>query len=121
MYAIRSYYESETALPVLIDLAGKRDRKGLLRKEKIEAVKALGQIGSPAAVPKLKTLLKRPLFWFSTKDSELRAEAALALGRIGAPDACKLLKKVAKDRTAAVAQAARLALNRIEKTLSHAS
>jgi len=113
--------QSETALPALIDLAVKRDRKGLLRKEKIEAVKALGQIGSPVAVPKLKALLKRSFFWFSTKDSELRAEAALALGRIGAPDACKLLKKAARDRTAAVAQAARLALNRIEKTLSHAS
>lgn len=110
-----------TALPALLELASRSDRKGVFRKEKIEAVKALGQIGSSEAVPKLKTLLKRRFFWFAPTDSELRAEAALALGRIGSPEARNLLRKAIKDRSEAVARAARLALNRIEKTPSHAS
>lgn len=108
------------ALPALLELATHRDGKDRA-DEKKEAVNALGLIGSSDAIPQLKSILKRRRFWFGSRDDELRAAAALALGKIGSPDALTLLHKATEDRSEHVARAARLALNRIEKTSSYAS
>ncbi len=109
------------ALPALLKMATQRDGKGIRLDEKKEAVNALGQIGSSDAIPQLKSILKRRRFWFGSRDDELRAAAALALGKIGSPDALNLLHKATEDRSEHVARAARLALNRIEKTTAYVS
>jgi hypothetical protein len=113
--------KSALALPALTELASRKDNKGVSQKERKEAVVALGQIGSGEALPCLGGILKRRRFWFGGNDEELREAAAAALGKICDGHALTLLRDAVNDRSPAVARAARLALNRLEKALNHAT
>ncbi len=113
--------KSSRAIPALIELINRRDLKGHLVDLKKEAIKALGAIGSTEAVPKLLHILKKRRFWLRARQDELRASAALALGNIGDPTTLSPLQSVAEHAPDLVARAARQALNRLEKTVRHAT
>lgn len=113
--------KSTLALPALTELASRKESKGLSPEERKETVGALGMIGSAEALPCLGGILKRRRFWFGGTDEELREAAAAALGKICDEHALPLLRAAVDDRSPTVARAARLALNRLEKALNHAS
>lgn len=113
--------KSTLALPSLRVLARSKENKGLSQEERKEAIVALGQIGSGEALPCLGGILKRRRFWFGGADEELREAAATALGKICDEHALALLHDAVNDRSPKVARAARLALNRLEKALNHAT
>ncbi len=113
--------KSTLALPVLTELASRKESKGLSPEERKETIGALGMIGSAEALPCLGGILKRRRFWFGGNDEDLREAAATALGKICDERALTLLRAAVDDRSPAVARAARLALNRLEKALNHAS
>jgi hypothetical protein len=111
----------KAAIPALLSLTKRRDPKRRRLDEKKEAINALGQIGDEAANAQLWSILGRNHFWSSTKNEELRVAAALALGDIGSQDSLPRLRVAAEDRSGAVARAARIAIQRIEKIAGHAS
>lgn len=112
---------STLALPALTELASRKESKSLSQEERREAIVALGQIGSGEALPCLGGILKRRRFWFGGNDDELREAAATALGKVCDEHALSLLRAAVDDRSPTVARAARLALNRLEKALNHAT
>ncbi|MDY0269264.1 HEAT repeat domain-containing protein [Trichloromonas sp.] len=113
--------KSTLALPALTELASRKESRGLSPEERKEVIVALGQIGSGEVLPCLGGILKRRRFWFGGNDDELREAAAEALGKICDDKALTLLENAVDDRSPAVARAARLALNRLEKALKHAT
>lgn len=113
--------KSTLALPALTELASRKDNKVVSQEERKEAIVALGQIGSGEALPCLGGILKRRRFWFGDTDEDLREAAATALGKICDKHALPLLRAAVEDRSPTVARAARLALNRLEKALNHAT
>ncbi len=113
--------KSTLALPALTELASRKESRGLSPEERKEVIVALGQIGSGEALPCLGGILKRRRFWFGGNDDELREAAAEALGKICDDKTLALLENAVDDRSPTVARAARLALNRLEKALKHAT
>jgi HEAT repeat protein len=62
----------------------------------VEAIRSLGLLGDPAAVPALEK--KATWSLFSRTKQQIRVAAYRALGAIGSPHAMELVEKAAKDR-----------------------
>ncbi|MFQ5353664.1 MAG: HEAT repeat domain-containing protein [Thermodesulfobacteriota bacterium] len=77
-----------------------------------EAIKALGNIGSPESVPALSRILMRKV-WFNKQDNEeLRELAAQALGKIGDDKAYQALEKAMRKSEGAVYATCKRALEK---------
>ncbi|MBW7956893.1 MAG: HEAT repeat domain-containing protein [Deltaproteobacteria bacterium] len=83
-----------SAVDALKDIAFKREGFAEPSDAAKEAVKALGMIGDPKAVPHLRKILSRKV-WFGRKaNEEMRSMAALSLGMIGTPEAIEAVEDV---------------------------
>jgi len=98
------------AVPSLLRIVATRDPRVRQVEIKRDAIRALGEIGSPDAVAPLAQLVVMRKFWFRTRFDEVRAAAIAALGDIGHPAAVEILQWATNDRSDAVARAAVQAL-----------
>lgn len=83
------------------------------------AIKALGTIGSPLAVPLLTRILQRRRLWKRTQNNVLRSYAAQALSNIADEDCIPILEAASKDSSPPVAHAASEALEKISARTQH--
>lgn len=82
-----------SAVDALKEIAFRRE--GLEAPEAArEAVKALGMIGDPKAVPHLKKILSKKVWFGKKSNEEMRSLAASSLGLIGTPEAIKAVEEV---------------------------
>ncbi len=113
--------KNREAIPTLLKLIGRPDPLGKRIELKKGAIKALGEIGAPEAVPALITLLKRRRFFGRGMFNTLRAAAAAALGEIGSPASLPALRDATEDRSEAVARAAGQSLKHLGKIKENGS
>lgn len=83
------------------------------------AIKALGAIGSPQALPGLTKILGRRRLWKRNQYNKLRSCAAQALGNIASEEAIPSLENASNDSSPPVAHAAREALEKIGARTNH--
>lgn len=103
------------AVPALLRIVGMRDPRVRELEIKRDAIRALGEIGSPEAVAPLAELVVKRKFWYRSRFDELRATATSALGDIGDPAAAEILQWATNDRSEIVARAAVQALKQFPK------
>ncbi len=113
--------KNTAAVPVLLKLISRPDLVGKRVELKKDAIRTLGEIGSPEAVPALLDILRRQRLWRRGDFNELRAAAAIALGEIGAISAKVVLEAATEDRSETVARAALQALKQFRKLEEHGS
>jgi len=109
--------------PAVIDTLGsialKREAFADLMEPKKEAIKALGVIGSPRAVPYLTQILSKKV-WFGKKTNEdARALAAYSLGLIGGPGAFEAIEKTLETSEGELYAACKRILEGREKAHGH--
>ena len=104
-----------SATQTLLTLLKKTDwsQRGIDVKK--DAIRALGEIRDPGAIPQLQRIVGRKRWFRRQLNNELRIAAAAALGDIGEELSRKVLEKATHDRTADVARAAALALKQLNK------
>ncbi len=105
--------KNDEAIEPLLKLLRTVDPMLKLLDLKKGAIKALGAIGSPQAVPCLIKVLKRKRLWKRKQHNQLRSTAARSLGNIAGESAVPVLKAASQDPSPAVAHAAREALDKI--------
>lgn len=86
---------------------------------KVDALQALGEIGSSEALPMLTAIAGKSRFFFRSRNDELRAAALAAIGDIGGNEAIQLLERMTKTSSPTVAKAAFLALKQARKGQKH--
>lgn len=101
-----------SAVDALKDIAFKREHPEASR----EAVKALGMIGDPSAVPHLRKILSRKVWFGKRANEEMRSLAALSLGMIGIPEAITAVEDVFADSTGELHMACKRVLDGRGKT-----
>jgi HEAT repeat protein len=103
------------AVPCLMKIVKKRDlmMKGV--DLKVGAIKALGRIGSPEAIPFLERLARRRVLWQRARFNSLRIQAIKALGQIGSESSVAVLEVLTQDRHPRLAKTASLALKHLRR------
>jgi HEAT repeat protein len=95
-----------------------------LRKGRVElalgAIRALGRLGCPQAIPALTNLLERRSLRHRRRLRELKLAAVAALARLPGADARATLERSARSGDTQVRRAARLALLRQASEIAHA-
>jgi HEAT repeat protein len=111
--------KNPATIPLLVQILQIKDWRFLRLEAKIDAVRALGEIGSVEVLPELMTIVNhRPLFYRSRNDV-LRAEALLAMGEIGGPEAIRFLELMEDAASPIVAKTAVSALKQARKGSPH--
>jgi hypothetical protein len=95
--------ESRLALAALLRVADARARHSPLVRR--EAIRGLGRLQRPEAVPVLSAVLRRRAIFGRKRNRMLRVVAAQALGRIGSPEATTLLESFSRGGDPAVQRA----------------
>ncbi len=98
------------ATPALIRLVESPDRWMQQSEIRKGAIRALGEIGAPEAIPVLLKILNARRLWRRKRVDELRAAAAAALGAIATQESLEALSRATDDPSAVVARAAAQAL-----------
>jgi hypothetical protein len=98
----------------LIEVAEDGDRELGIRRE---AIRSLGRLACPDAMPVLRRLLERRSLFGRKKCRTLRVVAAQSIGRIGGDEAFALLETYSRRGDAAVRDACRHALYQIARTV----
>lgn len=94
------------AVPNLVKIISARDLFMKQTELKTAAIKALGRIGSPEAIPALERLARFRLPWGRARRTALRIQAIAALAQIGSPASRPVLETLARRGNRQVAQAA---------------
>ena len=105
-------------MPTLLALLKKTDWSQRAVDLKKDAIRALGDIRDPEAIPELVKLVSNKSWLHRQLNDELRIAAATALGDNAEESTRKTLEKATHDRTAAVARAAAQALKQLDKALA---
>jgi HEAT repeat protein len=84
---------------------------------KKDAIRALGDIRDPEAIPELVKIITKKSWLHRQLNDELRIAAAAALGDIADQRTRNTLEKTTHDNTAAVARAAAQALKHLDKAI----
>jgi len=82
-----------SAIDALARFATKREAFTDTQDTKKEAIRALGNIGDPRAVPILASIISKTVWFGKRANEEVRALAAASLGMIGGPEAYDALEK----------------------------
>lgn len=104
-------------IPLLAQFLEIKDWRFLQLDEKIDAVNALGEIGSADALPALMAVVNHRCFFYRRSNDELRAAAVLAIGEIGGDEAIGFLEKIEKSVNPIVSRAVVRALKQAKKGL----
>ncbi len=108
-------------VPFLLKLALRPDPLGKETEQKVEAIRALGKIGSTDATEGLLSLLNQVKFWGRGRYDTVRAAAASALGDIGDSRAVSALETASRKNSEEVSRAAFGALKLIKAGTRHES
>ncbi len=104
------------AIDPLAELAVKREAFSEANDVSKEAVKALGVIGDPKAVPHLEKILTRKVWFGKRSNEEIRSLAAYSLGMIATPEALKAVESVYSGATGDLMMACKRVLDGRERT-----
>jgi len=111
--------KNPATIPLLVQFLQVKDWRFLQLEEKIDAVRALGEIGSVEALPELVAIANHRCIFYRSRNDVLRAAALLALGEIGGPDAIDFLEIMETASSPIVAKAAVTALKQARKGSQH--
>ncbi|MDT8442195.1 MAG: HEAT repeat domain-containing protein [Desulfuromonadales bacterium] len=103
------------AVPILQKLLRTSGWSQRVMDTKKDAIRALGEIRSSEALPQLLAIATKKRLLRQRLNEELRIAALHAIGEIGDAQAGTVLERITDDKSAAVARAAALALNQINK------
>jgi hypothetical protein len=106
-------------IPLLVQFLQIRDWQFQQLEAKVDAVKALGEIGSTEVLPVLKTIVNHRPFFYRSRNNVLRAAALLAMGEIGGPEAIDFLAMMEDDPSPVVEKAIVNALKHAQKGLAN--
>jgi len=112
--------KDDRAVPALVRTVKIRDPFMKRSSFTKDAIRSIGEIGSPEAIPALCSILRQNKLIKRTQFAEIRAAAAQALGEIGYEDARSALEVAVDDKFARVARQAALALKQLKKGSEHA-
>jgi len=104
-------------IPLLVQFLQIRDWQFQQLEAKVDAVKALGEIGSTAVLPVLKEIVNHRPFFYRSRNNVLRAAALLAMGEIGGSDVMEFLEMMEDDSSPIVEKAIVNALKQARKGL----
>jgi HEAT repeat protein len=107
--------KNEAAVPTLVKAVESMDNKPGIVSIKKEAIKALGEIGSPEALPALVKILNKKAFWRRALVDEVRAAAAQALASIRSDEVADILREAMDDKADIVASAAAKAYKQLKR------
>lgn len=84
-------------IPLLVQFVQIRDWQYQQLEAKIDAVKALGEIGSTEVLPVLKNIVSHHPFFYRSRNNVLRAAAIAAMGEIGGQEVIEFLETIEDD------------------------
>jgi HEAT repeat protein len=111
--------KNPATLPLLLQFLQVKDWRLQQLEEKIDAIRAIGEIGSAEVLPDLMTIATHRRFFYRSRNDVLRSAALLAIGEIGGPEAVDFLETMEDASSPIVAKAAGSALKQARKGSSH--
>ena len=108
--------KNEAAVPTLVKTVKSMDSKPGIADIKKEAIKALGEIGSPEALPVLQEILGKTAFWRRALVDDVRATAVQAISGLRSDAVVDILKGAMNDKSEIVARAATKAYKQLKRT-----
>ena len=102
-------------IPLLIQFLQVKDWRFLQLEEKIDAIRALGEIGSAEALPELMSIVNHRCLFYRSRNNVLRAAALLTIGEIGGGEAIRFLETMEEAPNPIVQKAAISALKQARK------
>jgi HEAT repeat protein len=102
-------------IPILIQFLQVKDWRFLQLEEKIDAIRALGEIGSAEALPELMSIVNHHCLFYRSRNNLLRAAALLTIGEIGGSEAIRFLETMEEASNPVVQKAAISALKQARK------
>lgn len=111
--------KNPATIPLLVQFLQVKDWRFQQLEAKIDAVRALGEIGSADVLPILMAMVNHRCFFYRSRNDELRSEALAAIGAIGGPEAISFLKIVEGGANATLGKAAGSALKQARKGSPH--
>ena len=102
-------------IPLLIQFLQVKDWRFLQLEEKIDAIRALGEIGSAEALPELMSIVNHRCLFYRSRNNVLRAAALLTIGEIGGSEAIRFLETMGEASNPIVQKAAISALKQARK------
>lgn len=101
--------------PLLVQFLQVRDWRFLQLEAKVDAIKALGEIGSAAVLPELMAIVNHRCLFYRSRNDVLRAAALLAIGEIGGLEAVRFLEIMEDATSPIIEKAAANALKQARK------
>lgn len=111
--------KNPATIPLLVQLLQVKDWRFRQLEAKIDAVRALGEIGSADVLPELMAIVNHRCLFYRSCNDELRAEALSAIGEIGGPEAIRFLESLEDGSNSIIERAAVSALKQARKGLPH--
>jgi HEAT repeat protein len=102
-------------IPLLVQFLQVKDWRFLHLEEKIDAIRALGEIGSAEVLPELMSIANHRCLFYRSRNNLLRAAALLSIGEIGGPEAIRFLEIMEEAPNPIVQKAASSALMQARK------
>ena len=102
-------------IPLLVQFLQVKDWRFLQLEEKIDAIRALGEIGSAEVLPELISIANHRCLFYRSRNNLLRAAALLTIGEIGGPEAIHFLEIMADASSPVVQKAAISGLKQARK------
>lgn len=104
-------------IPLLVQFVQIKDWQFQQLEAKVDAVKALGEIGSPQVLPVLQNIVNHHPFFYRSRNNVLRAAALSAIGEIGGTKALEFLEAMEDESSPVVEKAIVNALKNAQKGL----
>ena len=104
-------------IPLLVQFVQIRDWQFQQLEAKVDAVKALGEIGSIEVLPVLKNIVSHQPFFYRSRNNVLRAAALSAMGEIGGQEVIEFLETIEDDSFPIIEKAIVNALKNAQKGL----
>lgn len=111
--------KNPATIPLLVQFLQVKDWRFQQLEAKIDAVRALGEIGSVEVLPELMAIVNRRSLFYRSRNDALRAAALLAMGEIGGPEVIRFLELMEAASSPTVAKAAVNASKQARKGLQH--
>ena len=111
--------KNPATIPLLVQFLQVKDWRFQQLEAKVDAVRALGEIGSAEVLPLLMAMVNHRCFFYRSRNDELRSEALAAIGAIGGPEAIRFLEIVEGGANATLGRVAGSALKQARKGSPH--
>ena len=111
--------KNPATIPLLVQFLQIRDWRFLRLEAKIDAIRALGEIGSAEVLPELIAIVNHRCLFYRSRNDVLRAAALLAMGEIGGLEAVRFLEIMEGASSPIIEKAAANALKQARKGSPH--